>query len=162
MAFLVESVPCPFGRDTGMTMAVLVSLSKSNTSRRMQVHGQLSAPKQRLHKQAMSSRRLPSIKQLTTYISASYRFKIRIAFSSTVSNSRAIPSDWIHPSIPFCCIPIRPPVWCISKGVAPLKRFSSIRLTGNWLMSTSAQKPLQSETSAQGFVWSKSALELRW
>ena len=40
-----------FGFD--MTMAVLGSLSKSNTNRRMRVHGQLSAPKQRLHRQAM-------------------------------------------------------------------------------------------------------------
>ena len=162
MVFLVESVPYPFGRGTGMTMAVLGSLSKSNTSRRMRVHGQLSAPKQRLHRQAMSSSRLPSIKQLTTCISASYRFKMRIAFSSMISNSRAIPSDWIRHNIPFCCIPIRPTVWCISKGVVPLKRFSFTRLTGNWLMSTSAQKPLQSETSTQGFIWSKSTLQVRW
>ena len=140
MVSLVESVPYPFGRGTGMTMAVLVSLFKSNTSRRMRVHGQLSAPKQRLPQQAIPSSRLPSIKRLTTCISALRRFKIRIAFSSTISNSWAIPSDWVLLSIPCCCIPIRPPVWCISKGVVPLKRFSFIRLTGNWLMNTSAQK----------------------
>ena len=162
MAFLVESVPYPFGRDTGTTMAVLVSLSKSNTSRKMQVHGQLSAAKQRLHQQAMSSSHLPSIKRLTTYISASYRFKIRIAFSSTISNSRAIPSDWIHPRIPFCCIPIRLPMWCMCSGMNCQKRFSFTRSLDNWLMGTSAQKPLQSETSAQEFIWSKSALEVRW
>ena len=162
MVFLEESVLYRFGHATGMTMAVLVSLSKSNTSRGVRVHGQLSVPKQRLHQQAMSNSRLPSIKRLTTCISASCRFKMRIAYCLTISSSRAIPSDWTPPSIPFYCIPIRPPVWCISKGVVPLKRFSFIRLTGNWLMSASAQKPFQSETSTQGFIWSKSTLQVNW
>ena len=47
MVFLVESAPYPFGHDTGITMAVLVFPSKSNTSRRMRVYGQLSARKQK-------------------------------------------------------------------------------------------------------------------
>jgi hypothetical protein len=34
-----------FGHDTGITMAVLVFPSKSNTSKRMRIHGQLSARK---------------------------------------------------------------------------------------------------------------------
>ncbi|MFL2594381.1 MAG: hypothetical protein ACJ0PV_02200 [Flavobacteriaceae bacterium] len=55
----MESVPYPFGRDTGTKMAVLVSLSKSNRSRRMRGHGQLSTPKQKSAPQAMSNRRLP-------------------------------------------------------------------------------------------------------
>ena len=144
-----------------MRKGVLVFPSKSNSSRRMRVYGQLSARKQKSALQAIPNSRLPSIKRLTTCISASHRFKMGIAFCSTISNSRAIPSDWIRSSIPSRCIPIRLPMWCMCRGMNCQKRFSSTRSLGNWLMSKSAQKPFQSETSAQDFIWPKSTLQVR-